>query len=448
MLLFSIIAIFLISLKSTIYGSCADTQKNLTSSGLDTTAPMLQNVSTTQEKTGAESSAEIKWLPLLGNHQSATDTLEASSIARSDAVSYPKQLDELVFDGKQYKTMIPNENDRASPDAQAIMPGKRRYDRENLALASTGQNSENKFIMPEPQETNPLETQYFMPQKRGRARSRAEFSHRLDASMGEQPVEIRRRDSRDQVRPNRPLRSRLNNDQGYYGGQYRDESRRNVVRPVLNRPRTVEEQIFKDDDDGSSPALDRRAGQKQSDEGGDDGDDDDDEDGDDVKPAPRAVNRPTQTRRSMALAATRQRQATAGKMREPQSRQRQQAGNARRQKQGRQYEEGSADYIDSTHKIERNSVVQGQDLKRTAQLGLKKSIGRKNEIEASLEDIEESPSANQLMHSSAELQTAAGHHHDHHHGYYQYAGVPKKKAWKFGFKRGNHKHTSEYSGTS
>lgn len=44
-----------------------------------------------------------------------------------------------------------------------------------------------------------------------------------------------------------------------------------------------------------------------------------------------------------------------------------------------------------------------------------------------------------------ELQGAAGHHHSHHHGhYYQHVEVPKKKAWKFGFKRGNHKHESKY----
>lgn len=43
-----------------------------------------------------------------------------------------------------------------------------------------------------------------------------------------------------------------------------------------------------------------------------------------------------------------------------------------------------------------------------------------------------------------ELQGAAGHHHSHHHGhYYMHAEVPKKKSWKFGFKRGNHKHESK-----
>lgn len=63
-----------------------------------------------------------------------------------------------------------------------------------------------------------------------------------------------------------------------------------------------------------------------------------------------------------------------------------------------------------------------------------------------LEDDESTAAAasNQLKHSSAELQTAAGHHHGHSHGhYYQYAEVPKKKAWKFGYKRGNKKHTSK-----
>jgi len=43
-----------------------------------------------------------------------------------------------------------------------------------------------------------------------------------------------------------------------------------------------------------------------------------------------------------------------------------------------------------------------------------------------------------------DLSTAAGHHHGHAHGkYYEYREVPKKKTWKFGYKRGNHKHTIE-----
>lgn len=43
-----------------------------------------------------------------------------------------------------------------------------------------------------------------------------------------------------------------------------------------------------------------------------------------------------------------------------------------------------------------------------------------------------------------DLNTAAGHHHGHAHGkYYEYREVPKKKTWKFGYKRGNHKHTIE-----
>lgn len=45
---------------------------------------------------------------------------------------------------------------------------------------------------------------------------------------------------------------------------------------------------------------------------------------------------------------------------------------------------------------------------------------------------------------AGDLQTAAGHHHGHGHGkYYEYREVPKKKTWKFGYKRGNHKHTIE-----
>ncbi|KAI1287067.1 hypothetical protein HDE_10381 [Halotydeus destructor] len=48
--------------------------------------------------------------------------------------------------------------------------------------------------------------------------------------------------------------------------------------------------------------------------------------------------------------------------------------------------------------------------------------------------------------SGADLSTAAGHHHGHHgghHGYFQYARVPHKDAWEFGFRRGNHGHFKE-----
>lgn len=44
--------------------------------------------------------------------------------------------------------------------------------------------------------------------------------------------------------------------------------------------------------------------------------------------------------------------------------------------------------------------------------------------------------------TDGDLSTAAGHHHGHAYGkYYEYRAVPKKKTWKYGYKRGNHKHT-------
>lgn len=44
--------------------------------------------------------------------------------------------------------------------------------------------------------------------------------------------------------------------------------------------------------------------------------------------------------------------------------------------------------------------------------------------------------------ATGDLNTAAGHHSKHSYGkYYEYREVPKKKTWKFGYKRGNHKHT-------
>lgn len=53
-----------------------------------------------------------------------------------------------------------------------------------------------------------------------------------------------------------------------------------------------------------------------------------------------------------------------------------------------------------------------------------------------------SPAVQTSTSAFGDLNTAAGHHHGHAHGkYYEYRSVPKKKTWKFGYKRGNHKHT-------
>lgn len=46
--------------------------------------------------------------------------------------------------------------------------------------------------------------------------------------------------------------------------------------------------------------------------------------------------------------------------------------------------------------------------------------------------------------SSQDMATAAGHHHGKSHGkYYMFVEAPKKKTYKMGFKRGNHKHHIE-----
>lgn len=67
--------------------------------------------------------------------------------------------------------------------------------------------------------------------------------------------------------------------------------------------------------------------------------------------------------------------------------------------------------------------------------------GAQLDVSAGLQDSDLS-AASHIRNSNADLEAAAGHQHDHGHGhYYQFVEVPKKKAWKFGFKRGNHKHT-------
>ena len=53
-----------------------------------------------------------------------------------------------------------------------------------------------------------------------------------------------------------------------------------------------------------------------------------------------------------------------------------------------------------------------------------------------------SPAIQTAGSSMGDLNTAAGHHHGHAYGkYYEHRSVPHKKTWKYGYKRGNHKHT-------
>lgn len=76
------------------------------------------------------------------------------------------------------------------------------------------------------------------------------------------------------------------------------------------------------------------------------------------------------------------------------------------------------------------------------------SDNNNNEYENDEQEDASSISGQHVKHSLGDLQTAAGHHHGKSHGgshghYYQYAGQPKKKAYKWGFKRGNKKHESK-----
>lgn len=71
-----------------------------------------------------------------------------------------------------------------------------------------------------------------------------------------------------------------------------------------------------------------------------------------------------------------------------------------------------------------------------------------NEYDSNEQEDASPMSSQHVRQGSGDLQTAAGHHHGKSHGgshghYYQYAGQPKKKAYKWGFKRGNKKHESK-----
>lgn len=78
--------------------------------------------------------------------------------------------------------------------------------------------------------------------------------------------------------------------------------------------------------------------------------------------------------------------------------------------------------------------------------GLQPRFRRQAGAGASLEEPSESNIANaKIQLSGNDMSTAAAHHSKSHGGgkYYMYAEVPKKGAHKWGYKRGNHKHSIE-----
>lgn len=95
----------------------------------------------------------------------------------------------------------------------------------------------------------------------------------------------------------------------------------------------------------------------------------------------------------------------------------------------------------NNNNINNHNIINSKNKNKKANIG--SAIGNRIPVPA---PMAATPTATATTTTGADLQAAAGHHHKKHHGhghYHQYAEVPKKKAWKFGYKRGNHKHTSK-----
>lgn len=386
-----------------------------------------------------ESISDAKWL--LTSPYLTQETLEslASSISDSDTTVNQPAIQELLYDGKKYKSVPQYESSQISLLPGSIVPGKRRLDEENIALASTGQTAANKFLM---KKSDMFAEQISVGQKRKRSDQGRKMMRRFDQ---EETTPRRRRYQTRRIQVgekasqnivgNRRLSDKYRNE---LLSQQRQESKQKLIKPTVESRKQEEDDIFNDTDETEEAPVQpkRRSGvhEKAVDDNNDDDGEGEDDDGDDDRSTVRGTK---QTRRRSASVTTRNgiqpdnRNAMSSYVKHNHPVSDRSVGTA------------GDDDIDSTNQLQRSSLIQPEDLVRTKDPIVQLHVDQPTEVEASLEDIDEASSANQLMHSSQELQAAAGHHHGHHDGYYQYAGVPKKKAWKFGFKRGNHKHTSE-----
>lgn len=235
----------------------------------------------------------------------------------------------------------------------------------------------------------------------------------------------------------------------------RQESRKSQSRPYVSkakrRPPVKSEEAEEDnekasdrradafdrDDDGDDrPEASTGRGERRRDEeepaGADrdeadeaDADEDDDKDDESAK----SKGRPSSGRRQARL---RQAASSGRKQRRPSSRDADDAGGADNEERADEDDESA----DSTN-ARRVTVGSGSGDPETPKAS-KRSL---EVVEVVHEPASEGTSnLKNGAEINVDLQAAAGHHHGHHGHYYQYVEVPKKKAWKFGFKRGNHKH--------
>jgi len=320
--------------------------------------------------------------------------------------------------------------------ASKLPAGKRRFD-DNTALASTGQAQGNRFVALDAM-VDPI---------LGKANQHSN-SRREQGTRRHRQQTLRQQEQLPNANQNYHRRSMVLNGQRVSAGHKQaysralltgnsnvnmlQESRKRPQKPMVGRGKVqrTNEDFPKDDSQNyyNEGSPNRRADSNDDDESENDDDDDDNE--------PRTQAQPTKRGKGQQL------KRAANKHQNTRYRG---TNNKRARLQNDQNDQDNED-IDATN-------VRGVASRDTAMLDANLS-DKQSQLNGdngssldglSIEDETAASSAMQNMkHSSTDLQTAAGSHHGHHGHYYQYVEVPKKKAWKFGFKRGNHKHTSEY----
>lgn len=246
-------------------------------------------------------------------------------------------------------------------------------------------------------------------QKPFNGKSPSEMIFRENGAQGPRSSN-RRRDETSRARQHKHQKQHL--DQKIYNQMKRkmtSESRKKISRPLamnraMNELGNRDESTEKVDPFFNDEEADKRTDQDQDDA-------DEDEARDDVEIGSR----------SQEPSSKRLRRVSNSKVRD-------QFRSSMRDDESNSMEDGS-----------NGSSDEGDDDVDSSNLNQKRSLVGASALES------EVPLANQSVQRSMDLATAAGHHHGHHHGhYYQHVEVPKKKAWKFGFKRGNHKHESKF----
>lgn len=359
-----------------------------------------------------------------------------------------------------------------------LLPGKRRFD-DGVALASTGQTLSNEFIIPRGELVTAASRGKKISNKYSMHSKIIDEGVQFDDQLTKQSADIdqlmntnenfnrrallntatlnRSGKSKYSTQGNRKLK--LNNNPGRLGGFSGQESRKRQTKPYLKGPIKEADDANEladenNGDDGygdAEKASDRRAdsfdlddnssnhnrdsnrnsnsNDNENDKDEDSSvDNDSDEDEDNGRAADAGSSARANPRRRLKQAASKQHSGRSKVVTGKRAR-----GNL-----------GSAKLNDNDDDTEEDT--ESTNTRRVTAVSTKGLESHKTWPLKVVEVVHEptvadSLAGNDAKHGLTDLQTAAGHHHGHSHShYYQYVEVPKKKSWKFGFKRGNHKH--------